>query len=612
MVSANPFLSLPLYKGLRLALCFGFVSVFFSQCFWGNQCLEPMDCPLPLRCQRGLCLSPSSETSRESSLVEPGMEGVEGEELVSSLERSAEASSETSNPETQREPVAANDTVVAESVDEPLVDAREPGDVDSGVSKEAGEPMVESGRTDENPDASPESKPEFVPDPQPLVCDAAVSEPSLSCQGWAVRHDTNLDVGGGELHRMALDSQGNIYMVGALVGSRTYGATTLQSKGGKDILVVKLSPSGQYLWARHYGGSLDEVAYGITVDSKDSIYIAGSFKTTLTLGTTTLSGAGVEAFVAKLDASGSPQWAISAGGAQRDLAVRLANDASGSLYVLGLFSSTATFGTSQLTSSGDADLFVAKVSPTGIFQWVTAGGGAAEEIVGGIAVDAKQNVYIAGAYTKAGTFGSFLLSHGNLTNILVAKLSPAGTFLWAKGAGKNNFEQCNDVATDPSGNVYVTGFFRSSTVTMGTFSFATFGDSDGFVAKLDPQGQWLWAKQMGGSTFDQGKSIAASSTHVYITGFFQDVSTFGSTTLTSPGSYSIFVSKMDHNGNFLGARSVGGANNRDESQHIRFEPSGFLYVNGTFSGTVTFPPTTLQSQGLYDGFLWKLNATFAP
>lgn len=579
----------------------------FTQCFLGNQCLEEQDCPSSLRCERGLCVPSASEIQMEAASVEP---------TPDSAGKEAHAKDDAAEDRTSEEPVVERtdsaDRSNKEGSPEEALETNDslPESSDGGGGLERN---TEDVPEQKHEPSSPESVSETGPEQSPVVCDALASDQAPLCRGWALRHDTNVDYSGRELERMAIDSLGNVYMVGGLVGTRTYGQQTLVSKGNKDILVVKIDPTGKYVWAKQFGGTGNESARSVIVDSSNNLYITGNYESKLVLGTNTLVGGNIEAFVAKLDSSGIPQWSISAGGSSTDVGQRLAIDNLDQLYWFGTFSSTATFGTFKRTSSGENDLFVAKLSSTGSLQWVSTGGGKENEYAGGIAVDSLFNVYIAGAYRKSANFGTINLSHGSLTNILIAKLNPKGDFVWAKGAGKNNFEQCNDIAVDAMGNSYVSGFFRSSSIRFGTSTLTTFGDTDGFVAKLNTKGDFLWAKRFGGSTFDQGTAITLSSTnHVYITGFYQKSSTFGATTLSSPGKYSVFVSKLNDSGAFLWSRSAGGSTGRDEAHHLVMSPPNFLLVNGYFSGTVKFGATSLTSKGNSDGFLWKLSTLPPP
>ena len=117
-------------------------------------------------------------------------------------------------------------------------------------------------------------------------------------------------------------------------------------------------------------------------------------------------------------------------------------------------------------------------------------------------------------------------------------------WLWAKKAGGTDYDNGYSIAVDANGNSYVTGVFWGS-ATFGATTLTGSGNFDVFVAKLDSNGNWLWAKQTGGTSFDFGYGIAVDANgSSYVTGFFMESATFGTTPLTSSGGYDIFVAKL--------------------------------------------------------------------
>jgi hypothetical protein len=160
---------------------------------------------------------------------------------------------------------------------------------------------------------------------------------------------------------ITVDSSGNCYIIGYFNGIASFGATDLTSSGGYDIFVAKLNTSGAWQWAVQAGGALADQGKSIAVDSSGNCYITGRFYGTASFGATdlTISG-GYDIFVAKLNTSGAWQWAVQAGGVSADAGNSIAVDSSGNCYVTGNFSGAASFGATNLTSSGGDYIFVAK------------------------------------------------------------------------------------------------------------------------------------------------------------------------------------------------------------------------------------------------------------
>ena len=203
-----------------------------------------------------------------------------------------------------------------------------------------------------------------------------------------------------------------------------------------------------------------------------------------TIGTSVLTSYGGEdIFVAKLGKAGKFLWAKNAGGAGHDRGLAVALDSAGDLYVAGLFEGTATVGKTKLKSSGGGDVFVAAFDEGGGFRWATSLGGTGNDEVNGLALDAKGNIHVVGAFYGAASCGSTQLSSAGGADIYVARLSKSGTFLEAQRYGGKGDDFGGGITLDGAGNIYVTGSFRQ-TMTLGTTVLTSRGDHDIFVARI--------------------------------------------------------------------------------------------------------------------------------
>ena len=273
-------------------------------------------------------------------------------------------------------------------------------------------------------------------------------------------------------------------------------------------------------------------------------------------------------------------------------------------------------------------LFIGVFSAVGQnFQWAKGMGGPgfAFNSANGISVDASGNVYTAGSFENTTDFdpgvGVFNITPLNGSDIFVSKLDASGNFVWAKSMGGTTNERAIGISVDASGNVYTTGFF-DGTVDFdpgaGVFNLTSVGDYsiDIFVSKLDSSGNFVWARSMGGTSYDQASGISVdASGNVYTTGFFRDTVDFD----PGVGVYNliavlddIFVSKLDASGDFVWAKSMGGT--RDEQANgISVDASGNVYTTGFFEGTADFDPgvgiSNLTSAGNNDIFVSKLDAS---
>jgi len=282
-------------------------------------------------------------------------------------------------------------------------------------------------------------------------------------------------------------------------------------------------------------------------------------------------------------------------------------DSDGNSYVTGYFRETAIFGATTLTGNGYYDIFVCKLDINGNFLWAMKAGSDLWDEGYSIAVDIAGNCYVTGFFDGTASFGATTLTSSGEFDIFVCKLDADGNFLWVKQAGGTGYDGGLDIAVDSAGNCYVTGYFEGS-VSFGATTLTSSGELDIFVCKLDPNGNFLWAKQAGGIDGDCGYSIAVvSNGNSYVTGDFYGTACFGDITLTSSGYSDIFACKLDPNGNFLWANKAGGID-KDYGESIAVDSAGNIYVTGWFEGTAIFGATSLTSNGDYDIFVCKLGS----
>ncbi len=368
------------------------------------------------------------------------------------------------------------------------------------------------------------------------------------------------------------------------------------------LLALSLAVFAQaqdWLWAKQTGGIDNDYGRSIALDAAGNCYVAGYFNGTTTIGTTSLTSTGdYDIYVAKSDSNGNWLWAKQAGGTSTDYGYGIAVDTNGNCYVTGFFLGTATFGSSSLTSGGDRDIFTAKLDSNGNWLWAKKAGGTNDDRSFDIAVDAGGNCYTTGFFQVTATFGSTTLTSSGYLDVFVAKLDSNGNWLWAKQAGGTGYDNGRSIALDAGGNCYVTGYFEV-TGTFGSTSLSCSGSADVFTAKLDISGNWLWAKKAGGSSSDQGYGISVDTNgNCFVTGYFRGSATFGSTSLTSSGNDEIFIAKLDSSGNWLWACKAGGTG-YDDGNDITADNNGNCYVTGYFWGTATFGNTSLTSSSGY-------------
>jgi uncharacterized repeat protein (TIGR01451 family) len=372
------------------------------------------------------------------------------------------------------------------------------------------------------------------------------------------------------------------------------------------------------------------------------------------VGPDTIQSGGVDAFVAKIDPTGTRLlYAGFIGGTGDDRGVAIAVDSAGNAYVTGDTTSTqssfpATIGP-DLSHNGSIDAFVAKVNASGT-HLVYAGyiGGVGDDRGGGIALDASNRVYVVGETASSnGTFpdgngfgglAGFDIIHNGGLDAFVARVAADGASLdYASFIGGIGTDRALSVAVDGSDRAYVTGATDSTPTSfpngngmagLTAFDSTQNGDLDAFVVRVAANGLALeYAGYIGGIAADRGNGITVDGAGAaYVTGetssaavSFPDGNGLG--LLPGPGralkgGVDAFVAKIDAAGSALiYAGYIGGVND-DRGNAIALIPGCAadcdVYIAGeTGSDQSTFPVSVgpdLTHNGGIDAFLAKINA----
>jgi YVTN family beta-propeller protein len=399
-------------------------------------------------------------------------------------------------------------------------------------------------------------------------------------------------------------------------------------------------------FSTYLGGSGDEIGRGVTVDASGNAYVVGqtgSSNFPTTVGTVQTYGGGGDAFVTKLNPTGSGLvYSTFLGGMGGDFAKGIAVDGSGNAYMTGATTSTnfpTTAGAFQTTyGGGEWDAWVAKLNPSGSLLLYSTYLGGSDADFGGeaIAVDAGGNAYMAGETRSRNyptTAGAFQTSNkGFPTNCVVTKLNPSGSALVYStyfGGSAGFYENAFAIALDATGNAYVTGRTDAADfpTTAGAFQ-TTFGGrvpfgGDAYVLKLNPLGSGLvYSTYLGGSGYDDAEGIAVDAAgDAFVAGVTGSTNFPTTANALQPtyggGTSDAFVTKLNALGSGLVYSTYLGGNGNDQlnqqgSPGLAADTAGNTYVTGLTSST-NFPTTASAFQatyggGTFDAFVTKLNA----
>ena len=401
---------------------------------------------------------------------------------------------------------------------------------------------------------------------------------------WVNQYGDNFDQFGS---CVAVDSANNIFVGGYFAGSVNVQGTVLNEVqvpaffySSFDILLIKLNPSGDKIWAKAFGGGGVETCTGIAVDSADNVIFTGNYtipapatipsQTQLDFG-----GGGLtnqcpqDMYVTKLrgaDGEWVPglSFAIHHGtndGTFSNTAnsTGIAVDSAGDVVVCGYI----TGGTIDLgaggtqAAHGGSDFYVAKyLGTTGAGVWARVIGGTGSDIAKGIAVNPTNDAIVTGGFIGTVDFGSgFIIATPQAaTGVFVAKfIANTGITDWARGFGGNfNGEDIGyAIDVDATNHMVLSGTVRSSFIDFGGGPrFSVDGTLNIFIVKLANNGTFVpgecWDKRINtGGTLNYGKSIRADSENkVVLAGFFAGTINFGGPSISGTSDHTGFLVKF--------------------------------------------------------------------
>ena len=417
---------------------------------------------------------------------------------------------------------------------------------------------------------------------------------------------------------IAVDSTGASIVLGYMSGQANFGGGLLTSAGGTDVYLAKYAANGAFQWAQRFGGTGTDRGKGVAIDSSGNILITGLFGGTVSFGGTALVGTSASGFVAKYSPSGAHVWSrrLTTGTGSVDEGRAVGVDGSGNVIVGAGFNFTADFGAGPWTA-GAADMVIAKYTSAGAYMWAKRFGGASDEFIQGIAVDATTGeIATTGYFLGSLSLGGGTISSAGGNDAFIAKYSSTGAHVWSGRWGSTGEDKGASIDIDALGNVAVTGLFTNNVDFGGGPLTNTGGSESGdiFLVKLSPSGIHLWSKGFGSSltlkevangvAFDSAGNVLLTGSIVALTAPY--TVDFGGGALTGDGWYNSFIAKFGPSGSHIWSKRylAGGANS--DGRAIAADSSGNALTVGNYDSSINFGSLNLTSPGGTDTYLVKL------
>ena len=425
---------------------------------------------------------------------------------------------------------------------------------------------------------------------------------------------------------VATDSSGNIYVTGQFSGTVVFdgvGGSDSKTSTNQSSFLTKYNANGSYAYTKIFDTSAagaSAYANSVATDSSGNIYETGSFTGTVVFdgvgGSDSRTSTNQSSFLTKYNANGSYAYTkifdTSAAGAQA-YAAGVATDSSGNVYETGYFIGTVVFdgvGGSDSKTSTNQSSFLTKYNANGSYAYTkifdTSAAGASAQGAG-VATDSSGNVYETGYFIGTVVFdgvgGSDSQTSTNGSSFLI-KYNANGTYGYTKifdTSAASASAQGYGVATDSSGNVYVTGDFGGTVVFdgVGGSDSQTSTNGSSFLTKYNANGSYAYTKIFDTSANGagvNGYSVATdSSGNVYETGSFIGTVVFdgvgGSYSQTAGGSnYDAYLTRYNANGSYGWTKTFDTTNGDIDPEvgSVATDIQGNAYITSAFIGTVVF------------------------
>lgn len=431
---------------------------------------------------------------------------------------------------------------------------------------------------------------------------------------------------------------GNIYIAGAwkndlsayFPGNLNPGTDFSSTYGGDDGLVVKYDQNGTILWAFKIGGSGDDEASAITLDSSGNIYITGyidngtnyfSGTSSSTPDSTITNPSELDFFIAKYNPDGALLWVRHSDGLSGDAKGLGIYAENSSVFASGHCTGSTSFGSfSGSFNQGNEDYFVAKYDVNGSEQWLLEGGSDGSDFAHDVLSDGT-NVYFVGSFmgntlSVLDTSGTKVVSMANTssgkTDIFILSFDVNSNYNWGQKISSMDHDDGYGITHDTD-SLYITGGISNSANFPGYINnpVTVSSNKDIFISshsKSNGNTGWVRAVACTNAGDEEGLDIVTDITHsIYVTGYFNKVLNFGDTTITGIGNEDIFVASFLDNGTFNWAKMAGSLGVSDIGYGISTDNSTNIYIAGYYGQKAFFDTDTLPNDGGENIFLANID-----
>ncbi len=411
-------------------------------------------------------------------------------------------------------------------------------------------------------------------------------------------------------NQVATDHEEHAYVTGETTSFDFEGRNNNRFGGNDDTFIVKVAPSGEVFWMTYIGGTGGEVGFGLSVAQGGTVYVAGTTTSSDFEGAlNSYHGGESDGYIAAIDVNGHIAWMNYIGGTNEDRARAIAIDSVGHLFVAGTTASADFAGRTNTHHGGVNDAFALRIHPSGNTEWMIFTGGELEDDCWAVAADESGRALLVGQTNSHQFFSRTNQYHGGPTDAFLTTITSSGIPAATQYIGGTGEDVAQSVASAMDGVVLVSGRTNSLDIIRHTNSYHG-GRADAFVMATRNPGTILWATYLGGSDYEYGRSLDIDEEQNVLVSGWTESPDFEWRNNSLRGIIDGFVARLNVTGDTLWMTYLGGGG-FDWSQSITVLDSGTAMISG-YTHSYDFEGRQNVFHGGGDAYLLRMSITDSP
>ena len=358
-----------------------------------------------------------------------------------------------------------------------------------------------------------------------------------------------------------------------------------------DFWVLKLDAENNIQWSKTFGGTNDDRGNDI-IQTNDGGYAVLGYSTSSDQDVSENAGS-QDFWMIKLNANGSISWSKTFGYTGADFGTTLLQTADNSYLITGVLDVTASAGQGNSQRHAGGDIWAIKLSENGELQWSKYFGGSFTDAPFGVVETEDHNFIIAGSSDS----GDVDISNNNGSyDFWVLKIASNGSLLWERSFGGSEIDEGRAITTTNDGNFIIVGDTRSADKDVSNNN----GAADVWIIKMNTDGNLIWEKTIGGTSFDVARSVSKTQDGGFI---ISGSSRSLDNSFTNQGQNDALLLKIDAEGNGVWKQTIGGAEIDFFYDAVQLNDASIIAVGETNSsnGDLT------ENKGFSDALIIKKN-----